>query len=530
MAISLFNAWVITFAGFFYDSSQPITIPPNVGNHFVEQSTLDARQWGVKGNGLDDDTDAIQALIDQAEDTEIIFDGGEYLINGTIILKSGCKVIGKNGAIVKAGPAMTGTMLKYGRFFSLNNVDKCSITGLKFLSRKAAFQLSGWSDACIYVYNSTNSIIDNNSFEFDQPYGISGAEAVWVSGPKSKNTVIKNNIVSGLGIKYAENGASFTSVQDNKIVNAHSNALTANGNSDVRITGCQILNNLVENAGRIGIEDWGDVDGTLIEGNTISGTGKDPDQAHEGFGISAVGINTTIKNNKIFDARIYYLEIGGNHNVVAENNEISDPSGEGTGIMLNFTDKVPLPLTEGTSKVSGSSISNCDRAIQIYGSYKPVCSVVNNTVKNPKSRGISIESDAPYFNIELHDNQFIVENQTKVFRSIINNYCSLPAGSVDQRLIVRSNKVYYAPSANSGSGFDLTLLILADGAQIIDNEIIGNDVRSGGYPIHAIASNGGTANNLTIARNKISGALVDLKGYKHTVLDNNEFSQARNFE
>ena len=275
----------------------------------VITSGMDSARWGLKANGLDDDTEALQNIFNQSDSCEIVFDGGEFLIHRTLLLKSGCKVIGKNGAILKAAPVITGTLLNYGRFFYLNEVSDCSIIGLKFLSENGSFRLSGWGDACISIYNSTNSVIESNTFQFDQKYGIAGLEAVWISGPKTKNTQIRNNAIYGLGIKYAENGACFTIVENNRIINAHSNALTANGNSAEMIAGCKIINNYIENAGRMGIEDWGLVDGSLIKGNTIKGTGKDPAQKHEGLGISAVGINTKVINNKIYDAQIFIWKL-----------------------------------------------------------------------------------------------------------------------------------------------------------------------------------------------------------------------------
>jgi hypothetical protein len=493
-------------------------------------SGVNSSGWGLRANGLEDDTDALQNIFNKADSSEIVFDGGEFLIHRTLLLKSGCKVVGKNGAIIKAAPVITGTLLKYGRFFYLNEVSDCSITGLRFLSENNSFQLSGWGDACVSIYNSTNSVIEDNTFQFDQKYGIVGVEAVWVSGPKTKNTLIRNNVIHGLGIKYAENGASSTIVENNKIVNAHSNALTANGNSDTMISGCKVINNYIENAGRMGIEDWGLVDGSLIEGNTVKGTGKDPAQTHEGLGISAVGINTKVNKNKIYDAHIFYLEIGGNHNITAEDNEISDISGKATGVILNFTDKLPKPLTESFSKVSGTLIENCDKAVMVFGSNDPRCAVTGNIFRNVKTRGISIEGDSPTFDIEVSDNQFIVDVPTSVFRCMINTYTNLPSGTTSQKLRVLRNKITYAKTADGGSGFDLTLLVLADHAQIVENEVIGNDIKSGGYPVYAISGNGGNALGVSITGNKIYGSVVDLKGYRQVVVNGNDFSKVVNQE
>lgn len=485
-----------------------------------------ARQMGVAGDGITDDTDKLQLLINTS--TDIVLDGGTYVINKTLNLPSGKKITGRNGAVIITGNNMSGTLLIYGRYFNIDGVRDCSISNITFKPGPQAIRLAGWIDACIYVNNSINSTITGNTFDFKVAYNLSQLEAIWVSGPKSTNTIISKNVIKTLGIKYAENGASYTTVQGNVISNAHSNALTANGNSATVIKGCKLIDNVITDAGRMGIEDWGLVEGTLIQGNTIKGTGLDPKQSADGFGISAVGYNSKVLTNNISGAKWYCLEIGGNHNIIADSNIITDASKLAIGIILNYTGPLPGGLTNSYSQVINNSIIGCARSLNIFGTNTPNCLVQNNIFKDPKTSAISVESDALLYNIKIASNKFLIESPTAVFRSVIFTYTNVASGSGKQNLVVFNNKVDYSVASGNGKGFDLSFLILTDNAKITFNEITGNNIKSGGYPVYGMSSNGGKATGLVITNNKVTGALVDLKGYSKITMANNVFSSLRN--
>lgn len=489
----------------------PVVTTPNTKKTVI--------QFGAKGDGVSDDTEILQSIINSNE--ELVFDGGVYIINKTLTLKSGTKLTGLNGAIIKSGSNITGTLSTFARFLNISNVKDCTVSGLKFQSSNNNFKLSAWYDACLFVSNSTNNLIENNNFDFKLPFSLNGFEAVWVTGTETNNTIIRNNKIYTLGIKYAENGASGTIVESNYLFGAHSNALTSNGNSTKMITGCKLLNNSIENTGRMAIEDWGAVDGTVISGNIIVGTGKGADQAHDGLGISAVGTNSLVIKNKITDAKFFYIEIGGNHNCIVENNEIFDNEYIATGIIFNYTDKMPANLTSSLAQAKNNVINGCQRGIYVFGVNYSNCLISGNTLKNQSLRGVSIESDSKSYDIQILSNTFNVTLPNSKIRTAINSYNTLPVGSANQNLTVSKNIVNYATSAAGGVDKEYSFLLATDNVKVLDNEVFGNSIKAGGSNVFAISSNGAKSTNVTIGNNKIRGAILDLNNFSNPNLYNN---------
>lgn len=501
------------------ESSIEISTPPPAPI-FVVDNFKNVRQLGAKGDGQTDDSDILQSIINQ-NDT-VVFDGGVYIINNSLKLKNGSRIIGKNGATIKSGQNMKGTLMAFARYFTISDVKGASVFGLTFQPSNQNFNISKWLDACILVSNSVDVAITDNTFDFKLPYDIFGYEAIWVTGPKTNNTLIKGNKLYTVGIKYAENGANGTIVESNMIKDAHSNALTANGNSSTS-KACKLLNNTIENSGRMAIEDWGAVDGTLMQGNVIIGCGKGSSQAADGMGISAVGTNSFVINNKISDAKTYYLEVGGNHNILAQDNIIIDTEKKGTGIILNYTGELPPNVTNSNSQLINNSISGCEKSIHIFGSAYAKCIVKGNKIIDPKDRGISIENFSVTNDIMISGNYFTINNPTSIPRILLNSNNNLAFGVSRQNVTIDDNHITYNRSASGGSGFDIGFLISSDRVNITNNEIIGNNNKSGGYDILGLTCNGGTATNLKIMKNKVSGTVVDLKGFLNSTISDNIF-------
>ena len=492
---------------------------PSPAPIFVVDNFKNVRQLGAKGDGQTDDFAILQSIINNND--SVVFDGGVYIINSTLKLKSGSKILGKNGAIIKAGQNMQRGLIENARYFEVNNCTGVSISGLVFQPSDKLFKLLG-RNATILVDNSVDVTIADNTFDFKLPYDVLGYEAVWVAGSKTNNTVIKSNKLYSVGIQYAEDGAKGTVVESNFIKNAHANALTANGNIIAPIRGCKLLNNTIENAGRMGIEDWGVVDGTLIQGNTIVGTGKDAVQAiHAGIGISAVGTNTKVIKNKITDAQNDYIELGGNTNAIADGNEIYDTEKLATGIIFNYSEKMPANVTSNNPQATNNIINGCKKGIQISGINCTNGLISNNTFIDPGTGGIDVDSDAKRYDIQILANKFNVNTPSKKFRALITSYSNLAIGSSNQNLTISKNVINYSESAAGGSALEYSILIPTDNAKILDNEINARNIKSGGSNIVAITGNGSKAVNVVIGNNRISGAIVYLNSYTSPNLFNN---------
>lgn len=350
-------------------------------------------------------------------------------------------------------------------------------------------------------------------------------EAVWVSGSGSSANSIINNKINTLGIKYAENGADGTIVDSNLLTNAYSNALTANGNNTTDYSiGCQVLNNTISNAGRMGIEDWGNTDGSLIQGNKLSGTGKDPNQAVDGIAISAVGTNVKVISNTISDSKEYAIEVRGNYGVTVSNNILAN-NPLSTGIILNYTFTVPVKATAGAvATITGNKIGVSAIGIHVFGDYQANALIQNNVFTNTISKGISIESGAATYTLNVKNNKFNFNVPAAAERYGVFSYTKYNPGTANQIINLVADTLLYSTSASGGAGVDLGLVIRTDKATISNLQVQGsNNKSSAKVAINAITAFGAKPIGVKFTNNKIIGAIVDLTGFANYVSTGNNF-------
>jgi parallel beta-helix repeat protein len=477
----------------------------------VPNNAVSVKNFGAVGNGIIDDSNAIQAALN-AENVLVLVPG-TYIINKTINLKAGTKIYGAPGAIIKAGTNMKGTLQTLGRYLYLNNADDCLINNVKFQQSTQAFKFGKWANACIYLENSANTKITYNNFDFNLPYSNTGFVGIWVGGNETTNTLIKGNKLISAGIEYAENGASGTIVDGNHITNSPADALVAHGNTAQFCTNNVITNNIIENAGYMGIEDWGNVDGSIIRNNKITGTGKNPTNT-DGIGISAVAVNTRVIGNTIADAQYYYIEVGGSHNCLIDSNMINDAKKTATGIFINFTDVQPSGSKFNGSKIVSNIINNCYTGIAVFGDKAPNVDIRSNTIVNPVFEGVNIDSPSPLsYAVNITDNNIQFNTPNEKARKAIELYSSLAHGSGNQNVTLNNNAITFASTAGGGPGIDFGIEIGVDNTVLIGNKIYGNNIKSGKVSVFAITSNGAATRDVGLINNVVNGATADLSNF-----------------
>lgn len=487
------------------------------------KSVLAFQSYGLNDNGIADNTAALQKLVN--ESSEIYLKGGTYIINQTINLKSGLKIYGEPTTVIKAGNQMSGTLSSNGRYFFAGSTDQIVISGITFKQSDMAYQWSDWNNSCIYLLNCKNTLIEGIFFDFKLPYATNGMEAVWISGTGSTNNTIKNNNINTLGIKYAENGADGTIVHSNILNNAYSNAITANGNhpSDY-ITNCQIVNNTIKNAGRMGIEDWGNTNGALIKWNKVYGSGKDPNQAIDGIAISAVGSNVSVIGNHISDSQIYAIEVRGNYGVTVTHNTMTNNPAS-TGIILNYTFPIPQFVSGVTRAMVGyNKIEKSDIGIHIFGDYEANVKILRNTLNNSITKAISIESGSPSYLLDLEGNRTNYTIPASRERYALFSYTKFDPGAANQVINSTADSLIYAPSASGGAGTDFGMVIRTDQTTISKLVVRGDNNRSAsGSAIQALTAHGGKPIGLRLLNNHVLGARVDLSGFSSPYTTGNNF-------
>jgi len=500
---SIFQAMVVPAAD---------TVPP--------VNAVNAKAHGAIGNGVADDTRALQNLIDAYNN--IILPAGVYVINSTLNMRSGVTIYGTNSATIKAGTSKTGTLLTFGRYFFLLNVHNCGLINMVFQPSVNAFHLGDWANACIYISNSQNNTVDFNKFQFKQPFASIGIEAAWITGSLSFNNRISNNNITSMGIEYAENGAKNTSVYNNIIMNSHSDALSAHGNGPTPCSANIVYKNVITNAGHMGIEDWGNVYGSVIRGNIITGTGKSPTEYADGIGISAVGVNEHVVSNNIRDAKLYYIETGGNLNTKIDSNIITDTGGKAIGIILNYSSSLARATSSAADDISNNLIIHCNTAISLYGNNNSWASIKNNTVTNPVFKGVDIDSGAPRYTISISANSITMSEPAVHPRFAISSFMR-GTNSINQQLSVTHNTISYLTSANKGAAPEISFCLGTNNAIYKYNNILGNNITAAGQNVWAITSNGFNISNINLTGNTVKGANVDLTHLPHLVESDNNF-------
>lgn len=417
---------------------------------------------------------------------------------------------------------MSGTLLNRGWYFNIQNLRSDWIINLNFAPPTEAFQLGAWANAIIYIKNSQYTSLQYNKFNFNQPYQHTGVEAIWVDGPSSFQTFINHNTCNTVGIEYAEYGASGTICQFNTINNSHSNALSADGNGGVYCTKNLVMYNTINNAGYNGINDYGLVDGTLIRGNVINGSGKSPSEGALGEGIQAVAVNTIVSLNTIRDAMAEYIEVGFCNKKI-DSNTIVDTKLVSEGIVVNTTTASNQPnATSSTTILDHNNITGCHNAIELIGGYTPSVLITGNRITNPRAVGIDIISNASSYNLTVIGNTLNFTNPNIQGRQGIVTYATPITNS--QLVALTNNTITYATTANGGASRETAIATSTNNVNLTGNIVTGNYVTSsGGLEIAAMNSGANTYTGYTFTNNLFNSCAMWLTGFQTVSKSGNNF-------
>lgn len=506
-SISEKNLSLVTVNGV---STNTDTIPPT--------NAVDVKTYGAKGDGVTDDTKAIQNAINAQG--VIVFNGGTYIINQTILCRSGVKIFGKNGATIKGGGAISGTLLTTGRYFDIENCSRNQITNLVFVPSIKAFSLGAWANSLIFIKNSVLSSITYNRFNFNLPYAATGVDAIWVDGPSSNQSFIYKNICNTVGIIYAENGASNTLCQSNIVNNSHSNAIIAHGNGTSYGVGNQVINNVINNAGFNAIDDFGLMDGTVIRGNTINGSGKSPSEGSDGEGIQSVGVNTVITGNYIADAQAEYIELSSTNKTVT-GNTLVDKGNTAAGMVVNTNMATQARASQSYTVIDHNTIYGCHDGVEIYGTQPTAVKITNNTFYNPLNTAVEVINKSTTWDVIVSGNTFNMTTPSKQGRSAMLTYTTSPSNT--ELVNLTNNTFNYAASAAGGSG-EVAIAAHSNGMTLVGNKVNGNAIKSKtGVEIMAMNDGGYKYTGYTFTNNIFSGCLWYLNGYSTVSKSGNNF-------
>jgi predicted lipoprotein with Yx(FWY)xxD motif len=309
---------------------QPAASPPI--------KTLQVKDFGAVGNGVKDDTAAIQAAVNKAGElggAKVYFPKGIYMIRNTILIQR------DNVTLEGVGwEAELRLMTHPQRVITIQDAKHSIIRnlqvslGVKNVSRHD-------SDEGIYVTgNSTDFLIEKVQ---------GNAKGIMVRGNVSqgviRNNSIKNSLADGIHIT---NGAHNIDIVNNSLENTGDDAIAVvsyvsgvNYAYKIQIVGNHIKNSRARGIAHVGGKDV-DIFANNIEGTSSSGILVDQDRNYN----SLPSYNTNIEDNTITGAGNYEMQRGnefgievaaGTFGTLIKSNLIKDGVFRGIGVSANNT-------------------------------------------------------------------------------------------------------------------------------------------------------------------------------------------------
>lgn len=523
--------------------------------------SVSVKDFGAVGDGVTDDTAAIQAALDSAS-PEVKVSDGTYLTTSTLTASTaGQKILLSPGATINLststashialhsaasrvsieGGAFTTTLRTLLFLVDLSGAS-CSIHNSKlyYATKSTIAPISGTD----IPYNRGGIAVraDNCVIKGCEIYNQEGAAAVVY---EDKCRILDNHLHDNvLGMHLNDGFTALTSlytlVRGNTIIDNDVNA--AQGADGILASGkfaVTFTNNHVENSGEHGTYIYGD--GSIISNNTVVGNASMGIKIRDCSDVTVSnnfcgGNNTSAISGS---SEIYFqLNNSGLTNVSILGNSINGTSGEG-GVRVVFSD---AGASLQKLNVSGNNISvSSGNAIDVAVTSN---STVSNNVTNAAVLVATGQALAPAEQTGLVVSGNHVGGELNCGRakdSLIssNHITTLDTGSnktgnriVGNTITAQStqiNRTFFSEFSNNyidGSGVTGDLFEQASSAALNSDKLIcGNHIIGNGTRIMDDSSSGISGDNNTITGNMISNSadLVSIWGSNHTITGNNNY-------
>jgi polygalacturonase len=289
----------------------------------IGATTINVKNMGAMGNGVNDDTAAFQAAINALPSSggTIVVPNGTYMINGLqgITLKSHTRISMQGSASLNEIPNSSQRTWVM-KVWNVNNVE---IEGGHIVGDRAKH--SGTAGQWGYGLNvEGSSAVYIHDIEVSNCFG----DGMLVGGTGSGSSVVVSTGVTLNRVTSTNNrrqGMTIGPVTQLYVVNStfsDSNGLAPQAGIDIEPqTQGNVLQVRIENStlsGNVGngLEMHANVAGVVLTGSTL--------QNNQGFGVFDYGAdNTTITNNNISENYLFGVDMAGNtNNVTIANNDI----------------------------------------------------------------------------------------------------------------------------------------------------------------------------------------------------------------